>query len=71
MTLSPQIIILGGGVMHQKQLFPLIREKVKSMVNGYVLTDELADLDHYIVPASLHDYQGIMGAIKLAIDELH
>ena len=31
-------------------------------------TDELADLDHYIVPASLHDDQGIMGAIKLAID---
>ena len=57
--------------MHQAQLFPLIREKVKSMVNGYVLTDELADLDHYIVPTSLHDDQGIMGAIKLAIDELH
>ncbi|MCI6947717.1 MAG: ROK family protein [Oliverpabstia sp.] len=71
MTLSPQIIILGGGVMHQAQLFPLIREKVKSMVNGYVLTDEFADLDHYIVPASLHDDQGIMGAIKLAIDEVY
>lgn len=71
MTLSPQIIILGGGVMHQEQLFPLIREKVKSMVNGYIRTDELADLDHYIVPASLNDDQGIMGAIKLAIDELH
>lgn len=71
MTLSPQIIILGGGVMHQEQLFPLIREKVRTMVNGYIRTDELADLDHYIVPASLHDDQGIMGAIKLAIDELH
>ena len=71
MTLSPQIIILGGGVMHQEQLFPLIREKVRTMVNGYIRTDELADLEHYIVPASLHDDQGIMGAIKLAIDELH
>ncbi|WP_029200307.1 ROK family protein [Oribacterium sp. NK2B42] len=66
---SPQIIILGGGVMHQLQLFPLIREKVREMLNGYLKTSELSDLDHYIVPASLNDDQGIMGCIKLAIDE--
>lgn len=68
LTLSPQIIILGGGVMHQKQLFPLIRKKVLEQLNGYVLTKELADIDNYIVPASLNDDQGIMGSIKLAMD---
>lgn len=68
LTLSPQIIILGGGVMHQEQLFPLIRKKVLEQLNGYVLTKELADIDNYIVPASLNDDQGIMGAVKLAID---
>lgn len=68
LTLSPQIIILGGGVMHQKQLFPLIRKKVLEQLNGYVLTKELADIDNYIVSASLNDDQGIMGAVKLAID---
>lgn len=34
-------------------------------MNGYIKTPELADLDHYIVPASLHDDQGIMGALRL------
>ncbi len=66
MTLSPQMIILGGGVMHQEQLFPKIRKKTLEMVNGYINTKELRDIDHYIVPASLHDDQGIMGAIQLA-----
>ena len=70
MILSPQKIILGGGVMHQEQLFPLIREKVKDMVAGYINTKELQDIDNYIVPASLHDDQGIMGAIKLGLNAL-
>ena len=42
MILSPRKIILGGGVMHQEQLFPLIREKVKEMIGGYLNTKELA-----------------------------
>ncbi len=68
MTLSPQKIILGGGVMHQTQLFPLIRKSFKERMNGYINTKTLENLDEYIVPASLNDDQGIMGAIKLAID---
>ena len=65
LTLSPEIIILGGGVMHQMQLFPLIREKVTEYLGGYVNTEELSDMEHYIVPASLHDDQGIMGCLEL------
>ena len=66
MTVSPEMIILGGGVMHQEQLFPLIRKKLKEYINGYIATDELADMEHYVVPASLHDDQGIMGCLELA-----
>ena len=66
LTVSPQRIILGGGVMHQMQLFPLIRKKVLELMNGYIRTPEMADMDNYIVPASLHDDQGIMGCIRLA-----
>ncbi|SFG42593.1 ROK family protein [Oribacterium sp. WCC10] len=69
LMMSPQIIILGGGVMHQTQLFPLIRKKTAEMLNGYIKTKQMENLDHYIVPASLNDNQGIMGCIKLAIDE--
>ena len=70
MLLSPQKIILGGGVMHQEQLFPMIRQKVREMLNGYIKTKELEDMDSYIVPASLHDDQGIMGCIKLGLNAL-
>lgn len=66
LTVSPQRIILGGGVMHQEQLFPLIRKKVQEKMNDYIRTPELADMDHYIVPASLNDDQGILGCIRLA-----
>ena len=65
LILAPQLIILGGGVMHQEQLFTRIRAYVKEMLNGYIKTKELEDIDHYIVPASLHDDQGIMGALEL------
>lgn len=66
LTLSPEMIILGGGVMHQERLFPLIRTKVKEMLGGYIQAKELEDMEHYIVPASLHDDQGIMGCLELA-----
>lgn len=66
LTLSPELIILEGGVMHQEQVFPLIRNYVKEMLNGYLKTEELKDLAHYIVSASFHDDQGIMGCLELA-----
>ena len=69
-VLSPKRIILGGGVMHQMQLFELVREKLKAKLNDYIKAKELYDMERYVVPASLHDDQGIMGCIKLAIDSV-
>lgn len=66
LTVSPKRIVLGGGVMHQKQLFPLVRAQFAKMMNGYIKTKELKDLDYYIVPSSLKDNQGILGCFKLA-----
>lgn len=70
LTLSPHKIVLGGGVMHQEQLFPLIHQQVDKLMNGYVRTPQLEALDQYIVPAALNDNQGIMGCIQLAKLEL-
>ncbi len=69
LVLSPQKIVLGGGVMHQEQLLGLVKEEVKKQLNGYIKTKEMEDLDEYIVLPSLNDNQGIMGAIRLALDE--
>lgn len=70
MVLSPRRIVLGGGVMHQEQLFPLVRKYFAHMMAGYVRTTELEDLDSYIVPCSLNDNQGIMGCFQLAVRAL-
>ncbi|WP_058306007.1 ROK family protein [Gracilibacillus massiliensis] len=67
--LSPERIILGGGVMKQKQLFPLIRRNVLEMLNGYVSSPFLTEkeIDNYIVPPGLTDEAGIKGALSLCI----
>ena len=68
MILSPERIILGGGVSHQKQLLPMVREEVKRQLAGYIKGKGIEDLDSYIVPISLNDNQGAMGCIKLAVE---
>jgi fructokinase len=66
-TLSPNRIILGGGVMQRAELFPSIREKVVRSLNGYVQSPVLLDdSQHYIVPPSLGGRSGVLGAIALA-----
>ena len=67
MVLSPQKIILGGGVMTQTQLFPMIRKYVAEYINNYIDTKELRNMNAYITPAALNGNQGIMGAVKLAV----
>ncbi|MBS1249222.1 MAG: putative fructokinase [Chloroflexi bacterium] len=66
-TLAPQRIILGGGVMHQEQLFPLIREKVQALLNAYLSVPEITqEIEAFIVPPALGDQAGIVGALALA-----
>ena len=36
MAFSPEMIILGGGIMQQKHLFPLIRKETARLLNGYI-----------------------------------
>ena len=68
MILSPERIIVGGGVSHQEQMMPMIRKEVERQMGGYIQAKGMKDLDHYIVLPSLNDNQGIMGGLKLAMD---
>jgi fructokinase len=66
-TLSPQRIVMGGGVMEQTQLFPMIRHKVQTLLNGYVQSSEILErIDEYILPPALGGQAGVLGAIALA-----
>lgn len=69
-TLSPKKIILGGGVMDQQQLFPLIRAEVQSLLGGYVQHPAILDeIDSYIVPPGLGSEAGVLGSLALAMRE--
>jgi fructokinase len=67
LTLSPQRIIIGGGVMKKPGLLPMVRKKVIKQLNDYVKSSEIIDnIDSYIVPPALGDLSGVLGAIALA-----
>ena len=69
LILSPQRIILGGGVMKQAQLFPLIRGWFRDLLGGYSVGNmTAAELDRYIVPSALGGRAGVLGALALAQD---
>jgi fructokinase len=66
-VVSPQRVILGGGVMKQPSLLPLVRARTRELLAGYVSAPELSDgLDEYIVAPVLGDRAGVLGAIELA-----
>ena len=67
-TLSPQRIILGGGVPKQPTLLPLVRARVQTLIAGYIDAVELREggLDEFIVTPGLGDRAGVLGAIELA-----
>ena len=65
--LSPQRIVLGGGVMKQPRLLSLVRARVRSLLAGYIDVHELdGDLSEYIVSPVLGDRAGVLGSLELA-----
>lgn len=66
-TLSPKRMVVGGGVMQQHWLFPLIRAELLGILNGYVRSKDLIEnVDEYVVPPKLGNRSGIAGALVLA-----
>lgn len=67
-TLSPQRIVMGGGVMAQRQLLRLVRVKLQEYLNEYVQAPAIREeIDQYVVVPGLGDRAGVLGAIALAI----
>ncbi|HEX9733666.1 MAG TPA: ROK family protein [Thermoanaerobaculia bacterium] len=66
-VLSPQRVVLGGGVMERAQLYPKIRRRTRERLNGYVRSPAVVDeIDAYIVPPALGKRAGVLGALALA-----
>ena len=67
LAISPEKIILGGGVMQQKHLFPRIREKTKALLGGYICSDQILNhISSYIKEPGLGTRSGALGALLLA-----
>ena len=66
-TLSPERVIMGGGVMEQPSLLPLVRRKVQKLLNGYIQEPAVLNrIDSYIVSPRLGNRAGVLGAIAMA-----
>jgi fructokinase len=66
-TVSPERIVVGGGVTKQPALLPLVRRRVRELAGGYFAAVELEEgIGQYIVPPALDDRAGVLGAIELA-----
>ena len=66
LMLSPKKIILGGGVMQQKQLLPMIRTEVQNNLKGYVSSEAIiTNIGEYIVSPGLGNNAGLCGALAL------
>jgi fructokinase len=70
-ALSPQRIIIGGGVAKQPALLPMARQRLRELLAGYLDVPELTQpdaIDGYVVTPQLGDCSGVIGAIELARD---
>ncbi|MBB6453654.1 fructokinase [Salirhabdus euzebyi] len=72
LIVSPEKIVLGGGVMKQKQLFPLIFDELIEKLNGYLDFPQLTreNISRYIVSPELGDEAGVKGALMTAVKML-
>jgi fructokinase len=67
LVLSPERLVLGGGVMRRTRLYPLIRAKLADILAGYLQTPALGQaIDGYVVAPMLGDRAGVLGALALA-----
>jgi len=68
LVLSPEIILIGGGVSQQAHIFPMIREAFKRHMNGYVRHKVLdGDLSQYIRYPENGQMAGLFGSYQLAL----
>lgn len=65
--LSPQRIIIGGGIGSMGRLLPKVQKRTRELINGYIQSPAILDnIESYIVHPGLGNNSGVLGAIALA-----
>ena len=71
LILFPQRIILGGGVMRQPQLWPLVREQLAAYLGAYIpLRERGIKFEDWLVAPEREGDSGVLGAIALAAHQI-
>ena len=72
LLVSPERIVLSGGVMQRAMLFPKVRKAMQANLNGYIQLPAVLDpgVDNFIVPSSHSNKAGMVGAMTLAVEAL-
>jgi fructokinase len=66
-VLSPRRIAMGGGLLRQPALLPLVRANTLALLNGYVPAAAIGErVDDYLVAPALGSRAGVLGALALA-----
>ncbi|HWH19432.1 MAG TPA: ROK family protein, partial [Solirubrobacterales bacterium] len=66
LVLAAERIVLGGGVGRAPGLIERVRARLPEALAGYVDVPRLKDIDTYLVPPSLNERSGVIGALTLA-----
>lgn len=62
-TLSPQRIVIGGGVLQRENLLPMVRKETVRLLGGYVQSPMITEkIDEYIVAPELFPVSGLVGS---------
>ncbi len=68
LVLSPQRIVLGGGVLQQQHLLPRIHAALRAQLRSYIARPQVdADVSSYVVAPHFGDEAGLAGAFALAM----
>ena len=70
LTLAPQRIIWGGGVMQQPGLLEQIRRNTTTALAGYVDNDMTKNMAQSMMYASLGQQTGVLGSLAIAVSIL-
>jgi len=67
LTVSPSVIVIGGGVMNRDCLYRIVRKQTLELLNGYINSPMITPerIDEYIVRSPFGNNSGIVGALEL------
>jgi len=70
LTLSPEAIVIGGGVMKKNFLYDMIRVEFSQMNRSYLKCGDVLRPEKYILEPGLNGDQALYGCLKLVFDHL-